>query len=101
MIPMMHTLTRPQRARYVLSLLLVGAGWLLLLALILEWSSGHWSRAARAAAAALPRRGRRWLACLAGPFSGVVGGALEPRRAGDSGGGAACGAAARAACFGL
>ncbi len=41
---MMTTLTRPQRAGYLLSLLLLSAGWLLLLALTLESPLASWSR---------------------------------------------------------
>jgi hypothetical protein len=52
MIPTIDTLTRPQRFGYVLSLLLLRAGWLLLLALILEWPAAHWSRPALALQAA-------------------------------------------------
>jgi hypothetical protein len=52
MIPTMDRLTRPQRFGYVLSLLLLRAGWLLLLALILEWFAAHWSRPALAFQAA-------------------------------------------------
>jgi hypothetical protein len=52
MIPTIDTLTRPQRFGYVLSLLLLRAGWLLLLALILEWFAAHWSRPAIALQAA-------------------------------------------------
>ncbi len=52
MIPTIDTLTRPQRFGYVLSLLLLRAGWLLLLALILEWFAAHWSRPALALQAA-------------------------------------------------
>jgi hypothetical protein len=48
----MDTLTRPQRFGYALSLLLLRAGWLLLLALILEWFAAHWSRPALAFQAA-------------------------------------------------
>jgi hypothetical protein len=52
MIPTIDTLTRPQRFGYVLSLLLLRAGWLLLLSLILEWFAAHWSRPAIALQAA-------------------------------------------------
>jgi hypothetical protein len=52
MIPTIDTLTRPQRFGYILSLLLLRAGWLLLLALILEWFAAHWSRPAIALQAA-------------------------------------------------
>jgi hypothetical protein len=52
MIPTTDTLSRPQRAGYVVSMLLLSAGWLLLLALILEWPSAHWSRPALALQAA-------------------------------------------------
>jgi hypothetical protein len=52
MIPTIDTLTRPQRFGYVLSLLLLPAGWLLLLAMILEWFAAHWSRPAIALQAA-------------------------------------------------
>lgn len=48
MLPTLHILTWPQRVGYVLNLILVGAGWLLFLALITEWPSAHWSRPALA-----------------------------------------------------
>jgi hypothetical protein len=49
---MLSTLTRPQRVGYMLSSVLMGGGWLCLLALTLEWSSPHWSRPALALQAA-------------------------------------------------
>jgi hypothetical protein len=52
MIPTMNMLTRSQRFGYVLSLLLLSAGWLFLLAFILEWRAAHWSRPALALQAA-------------------------------------------------
>lgn len=52
MIPTIDSLTRPQRFGYALSLLLLRAGWLLVLALTLEWSAAHWSRPAIALQAA-------------------------------------------------
>jgi hypothetical protein len=41
-----------QRVGYVLTLLLIGAGWLIGLALLLEWRAAHWSRPALAFQAA-------------------------------------------------
>jgi hypothetical protein len=52
MIPILSTLPRLQRAGYVLSGVLMGGGWLFLLALTLEWSSLYWSRPALALQAA-------------------------------------------------
>jgi hypothetical protein len=42
----------PQRIGYVLTMLLIGKGWLICLALLLEWPSAYWSRPALALQAA-------------------------------------------------
>ncbi len=43
-MPMLSMLTRPQRMSYILSSVLMGCGWLFLLALTLGWSASYWSR---------------------------------------------------------
>lgn len=52
MVPMLSTLNLTRRASYVLSGVLMGLGWLCLLALTLNWPSSHWSRPALALQAA-------------------------------------------------